>query len=233
MDAATRVPVGMGIPYHLRSGNLFMRYVDDDHIIINDNVVTYDEIKNAYNVFMNPELYDGASTVELAHHDIVLSQYEVELIMESLNNIRCEDGTNYVSRKEDMEYDDLCTLESLLSYFKHDASLDKEIANLKEESLLTTIKYLNKDLKEVSRCRDAMMVMTFINPADIPEDKWSHIIKSGMSNPTLLLNFVDEDVELEWPIPKTIDMINESMDSYVTTINHGLRSKGTAGKEDE
>ena len=197
MDAATRVPVGMGIPYHLRSGNLFMRYVDDNHIIINDNVVTYDEIKNAYNVFMNPELYDGASTVELAHHDIVLSQYEVELIMESLNNIRCEDGTNYVSRKEDMSYEELCTLEGMIALFNHDESLDKEIANLKEDCLLKTI----HDLEE--RAADVLTLMFYVKSDNVPEEEVAALLHNAMSNPLSLVAYIDEADKSKYDVNMT------------------------------
>ena len=54
---------------------------------------------------------------------------------------------SYVESKEDLEYDDLCTLEYLLSYFEHDVSLDKEIANLKEQCLLKEIKQLKNTIK--------------------------------------------------------------------------------------
>lgn len=142
--------------------------------------------------------------------------------------------TTYVSRKEDMTYEELCTLEGMIALFNHDKSLDDEIANLKEDTLLTTIKHLEHDLKEANRCKDAMMILTYINPADIPYGKWNSILESAMLKPDLLLNYVDEDVELSWPIPKSIDMINESImnGNYITTINHGLRTKDAADKED-
>ena len=227
MDAATRVPLGIGIPYHLRSDNLFMRYVDDDHIIINDNVVTYDEIKNAHDVFMNPELYDGASTVELAHHDIVLSKYEVKLIMDSLKNIRYEDGTNYVARKEDMTYEELCTLEGMIALFNHDESLDKEISNLKEECLLNTINELESKYNSLEsehtqllfnehrseRVMDALTLMFYVKSEKVPADKVDELLNEAIKNPMALLEHIDEadkskydvniskyveDVEGEW-----------------------------------
>ena len=53
-----------------------------------------------------------------------------------------------VETKEDLEYDDLCTLEALLSYFNHDAALDMEIAKLKERWLLKEIDTLESRLND-------------------------------------------------------------------------------------
>ena len=65
------------------------------------------------------------------------------VVMDEDVELSCEIGT-CIETKEDLEYDDLCTLEGLLSYFKHDTALDEEIAYLKEQCLLNNITQLEE-----------------------------------------------------------------------------------------
>lgn len=122
----------------------------------------------------------------------------------------------YVANKDGLDYDDLCTLESLLSYFKHDVSLDIEIAALKEEALLSqcndlkaeidfmkaddvpcSMKNCNADEDFYNAVSDALMLMSYINPADLPEDdhKRNKIISDAMIRPHTLLTYVPEDIK--------------------------------------
>lgn len=119
----------------------------------------------------------------------------------------------YVVSKDGLDYDDLCTLESLLSYFKHDATLDKEIAALKEKVLLSQCKELkaeidfmkagdvpcsmkncNADEDYMAAVSDALMLMSYINPADLPEEEREKIISDAIYDPSTLLKYVPEDI---------------------------------------
>lgn len=166
-------------------------------------------------------------------------------------------GTNYVRCKEDLEYEELSTLEGLLSLFEHDKALDIEIANLKEDCLFNTIRKLedkvttlenslerhtdtiesltneNNDLKSQinsdavsgSIFSNALMLMAYINPADIPDHQLIDMIAASKDNPSTLLQYIPEDVEIGWGV-KTI------LNQKAVTINHGLMSKDAADKED-
>lgn len=149
------------------------------------------------------------------------------------DDLPCDVGTNYVSRKEDMTYEELCTLEGMIALFNHDKSLDEEIANLKEDCLLNTINELEAKLSyhdmdemhNATKSKDALMLMAYIHPEDIPKDNREHIIEAAMEMPSILLNYIDEDVELSWPVRKIVD-------DYPVMVSHGLRTKDAADKED-
>lgn len=116
--------------------------------------------------------------------------------------------TTYVARKEDMTYEELCTLEGMIALFNHDESLDKEIANLKEDCLLNIINeleaklsYYNMDeMHNATKFKEALMLMTYIHPEDIPEDDRERIINAAIETPSILLTYIDKDVELLWPV---------------------------------
>lgn len=136
--------------------------------------------------------------------------------------------TNYVARKEDMTYEELCTLEGMIALFNHDESLDKEIANLKEDCLLNTINelevklsYHNMDeMHNTTKSEEALMLMTYIHPEDIPKDDRERIIKSAMETPSILLTYIDEDVELLWPVRNTL----HGTGCVGQLISHGLKN---------
>ena len=70
-----------------------------------------------------------------------------------------------------------------------------------------------------NKSRDAMMLMSFINPDSIPKNAWNQIITAAANRPSMLLNYIDADVELIWPVSKRMD------DGHYVEISHGLRSK--------
>ena len=94
---------------------------------------------------------------------------------------------NVVLCKEDMDYEDLCTLESLLSYFEHDISLDMEIANLKEDCL----NHIIADLKE--RASELITIMFYVKSNKVPEDMVDDLLSEAMENPMPLFNYINED----------------------------------------
>ena len=119
----------------------------------------------------------------------------------------CDNGCNYVTCKEDLEYEELCTLEGMIALFNHDATLDKEITNLKEDCLLKTI----HDLEE--RTSDVLTLMFYVKSEKVPADKVDALLKEAIKNPMSLLEYIDEadkskydinmlryveDVEGEW-----------------------------------
>lgn len=143
--------------------------------------------------------------------------------------LSCNAECRYVTCKEDMSYEELCTLEGMIDLFNHDKSLDDEIANLKEQSLLNTIEELEvgMQLKDneikaaretVSNCRDALMLMTYIDIDDIPKDIREDIIEAAAKRPSILLYFIDEDVIVSHPVPKLTD------DGRYVKVDHGLKS---------
>ena len=154
----------------------------------------------------------------------------------------------YVESSDDLDYDDLCTLESLLSYFKHDESLDMEIAALKEKALLSKCKELKDKIDfmkaddvscsmkgcnaadkytDKGKCADALMLMSYINHTDMPADNisyYKHIINAAMERPSILLNYIAEDVQLTWPIRRIVD-------GQAVMVSHGIRTKETAAMD--
>ena len=112
----------------------------------------------------------------------------------------CDTGCNYVTCKEDMTYEELCTLEGMIALFNHDAALDKEIANLKEECLLKEIRTLKNTINYMYRDNgiDALILMSYINPADIPDSEREEIINDAIERPSILLTLVPEDVKEGW-----------------------------------
>lgn len=149
------------------------------------------------------------------------------------DNLPYDTSINYVSCKEDMDYDDLCTLESMIALFDHDKALDNQITNLKEKYLLKTINELKKEASvlnnTVKNIKDALMLMLYINPEEITEIDdcrnlsimADHFIESLIDEPSILLKYIDEDVHISWPVRKG--------DEY---INNGLRTKDAADNED-
>lgn len=152
------------------------------------------------------------------------------------NDLPCDAGTDYVARKEDMTYEELCTLEGMVALFNHDESLDMEIANLKEKCLLKTIHDLeskfkaiedeytsmlfNNDNKKASeRMMDALMLMTYIDTDDIPKAESIDIIKAAAKKPSILLNFIYDDVIVAWPVSKRTD------DGKYVEISNGLKTE--------
>ncbi len=161
----------------------------------------------------------------------------------------CDTGCNYVTCKEDMSYEELCTLEGMIALFKHDESLDKEIANLKEDCLNNTIikleakvdglnaaikdkeriittlelernEYLQKVKDEgipITDCSNALMLMAHVEPADIPDNVMMAMINAAMKDPSILLNYISEDVKLSWPVSKPTD------DGIYEEVHHGLK----------
>ena len=161
--------------------------------------------------------------------EIPLSEIPSHIIDNDLPNAA---GTTYVERKEDMTYEELCTLEGMIALFNHDTSLDKEIANLKEEALLKTIhdlesKYntleaeytsmlFNTDNKKASeRMMDALMLMSHIKPEDIPAGV--EFIERVADDPSILLNYIPEDESITWPV----SVVNNGK---AVRINHGLNT---------
>lgn len=129
-------------------------------------------------------------------------------------------NANYVARKEDLEYEELSTLEGLLSLFEHDKALDIEIANLKEDCLFNTINELEDELKAAKNSETAMMLLSYINPADIPDKDWNHIMKEAAMNPSILLQYVPEDAELSWPVYNTM----HGMGCVNQYVSHGFKN---------
>lgn len=153
-------------------------------------------------------------------------------------------GMSCVESKDELDYDDLCTLESLLSYLNHEVSLDMEIAMLKEKALLSQCKELKAEIDfmkadDVScslkgcnaandykhKYADALMLMSYINPEYIPKDRWNHIMLAAADKPSILLNYIDEDTHLSWQVRKTVNG-NEVM------VDHGLRTKDEDMEDD-
>ena len=139
--------------------------------------------------------------------------------------------TTYVARKEDMSYEELCTLEGMVALFNHDASLDMEIANLKEDCLLNIINdleaklsYHNMDeMHNATKYKEALMLMTYIHPEDIPEDDRERIINAAIETPSILLTYIDKDVKLLWPVRNTI----HGTGCAGQLISHGLKNDMT------
>ena len=228
---AADIPVGIGIPSHIVDG-IKVRYIDDDNITIADEVTTYDEIKATYDIVMEDETPEEIADIQLKDCTLGMTGRNVIAIMKAVNILRRDEGINittpiashnmcaadnYVLSKEDMDYDDLCTLESLLSYFKHDKALDMEIAALKKEKRLI-------DKEKLTKCNDAMMLMQYINPDYVPKDRWSHIMLAATDKPSILLNYIDEDVKISWPVRKIIN-------GNPIMVDHGLRINDTTAAD--
>ena len=123
------------------------------------------------------------------------------VVMDEDVELSCDTGCNYVTCKEDMSYEELCTLEGMIALFNHDVALDKEIANLKEECLLKEISTLKNTINTPNyrdNGIDALILMSYINPADIPDSEREEIINDAIERPSILLTLVPEDVKKGW-----------------------------------
>lgn len=132
-------------------------------VVYGNHELYYDSIMEAYDSIKDKPNADGCILIS----GILPTEVPVDDIYRIVDGIN--DGTaeiNYtpirlrgydysipsmIESKHELEYDDLCTLEALLSYFKHDKELDIEIANLKEQSLLKEIDRMEAQLSKYKK----------------------------------------------------------------------------------
>ena len=173
---------------------------------------------------------DNGTNIEPIDHHLTAAGRMYEDSDNTSNHPSCDEEIecNCITCKEELTYDDLCVLECLIGYFNHEASLDKEIAILKEECLLSTINSLEGQLKsaehqltlymfnedkKVPKLTDVLTLMFYVKSDKVPEAKVDDLIANAFNNPMSLLEYIDEadkrkydvnmmqyvkDVEGEW-----------------------------------
>ena len=129
-------------------------------VLYGTHELDYDSIMEAYDSIKDNPNADGCILISgILPAEVPVK--DIYRIVEGINNGTAEinyaplrlRGYDYnlpsmIESKHELEYEDLCTLEALLSYFKHDTELDMEIANLKEQSLLKEIDRMESQLSK-------------------------------------------------------------------------------------
>lgn len=132
-------------------------------VVYGNHELDYDSIMEAYDEIKDNPNADGCILISgILPAEVPVK--DIYSIVDGINNGTAEinytpirlRGYDYnipsmIESKHELEYDDLCTLEALLSYFKHDKELDMEIANLKEQSLLKEIDRIERQLSKNKR----------------------------------------------------------------------------------
>ena len=147
-----------------------IKYFSDSEIYFDNEVTTYAEIKRTYDNVTATEIPEGIAAVGIIPLKQTFTGQTIITIMAAVGKLRMDAmlkhvpyGMGFHAETEDPniipigsdDYDDLSTLEALISLFDVPAKILLEIAALKEEALL-------------SHCRDLQDEINFMKADDIP-----------------------------------------------------------------
>ena len=168
-NMSAHIPADNGIPRAViitevdgESVEIPVIYINDDYIVVGNDVTTYDTVKKLFD-----DIKKCSFIKSVPVGSIELTQDQMESLMSNIGKLRMnttmpveeitakkvyynnEDpaaDNSYVSSKDELEYDDLCTLEALISLFDVPDSILLEISQLKEAALLTAYEEMQQKL---------------------------------------------------------------------------------------
>ena len=152
-----------------------IKYFSDSEIYFDNEVTTYAEIKRTYDNVTATEIPEGIAAVGIIPLKQTFTGQTIITIRAAVGKLRMDamlkyvpygmgfhaetedpniipigsdDGSdiNCIRCKEDLDYDDLSTLEALISLFDVPAKILLEIAALKEEALLSQCRTLQDEI---------------------------------------------------------------------------------------